>query len=197
MARTVEIISTVSGTHHILLGWNASEIADFSLQTYITKFGARSVDFVQSLSQGFISFMGGDLWIHNSNNVPRANLFGEQKDVKVGIVANQEPNIVKLLDSIGIQTDGSWEIESVTIPKSMNQPHGQYSTIPKERFKRREGVLQSEFLRNGKTTDGNVSVIEMIRGESLRGSSAYLVLKKTDSVETKLYKVSILMTKSR
>jgi hypothetical protein len=197
MARIISIISTTAGQHFIEVGLDADSLSSFKWQLYITKFGKRSVDFLQSLSLGFCSFMGGDVWVHNDTSVPRNYLFGEQKYSEVGIVANQEPNLVKLLDSIGIQTDGTWSIESITIPKTMNNPNGMESKIPKERFKRREGVLQAEFLRNMKTTNGTVSIIEAIKGESLRGQSAYMVLRNTDTTEVKLYKISINMTKSR
>jgi hypothetical protein len=197
MARIVEIVSTTNGMHWLEFGLDPDSLSSFQAQYFITKFGKRACDFVQSLSLGFVSFMGGDIYVHNDTTVPRNYLFNEQKYSEVGVVANQEPNIVKLLDSIGIQTDGSWSIESVVIPKTLNNPNGMYSKVPKERFKKREGIIQAEFLRNAKTTDGNISVIEMIKGESLRGNSAYLVLRNTDKTEVKLYKVSINMSKSR
>src|SRR5664279_352080 len=100
--RQVDIIATSTGGKFILFGWNQSELASFSLKMWITHYQERAVDFVQALSQGFCSFMGGDVYTHNDPNVPRANLYGEQKDVKVGIVANQDANVIKLLDSIGI-----------------------------------------------------------------------------------------------
>jgi hypothetical protein len=197
MARIIELVASSDGEKFLLFGFNASELATFSIQLYITKYGQRAIDFMQSLSLGMASFMGGDIWVHNSNDVPRCNLYGEQKYSEVGVVANQEPNLVKLLDSIGIYTDGKWSVESVTIPKTLNYPNGQYSMIPKERFKRREGVWQSEFLRNGKTSSGTINVIEYIKGESLRGGSAYLVLRNTDTSQVKLYKVDLLMSGSR
>jgi hypothetical protein len=141
--------------------------------------------------------MGGDLYVHNSDLVPRANLYGEQRDVKVGVVANQDSNLVKILDSIGIHSDGKWEVESLTIPHSLNNPDGMFSRIPKERFKKRESIWQAEFLRNMKTSSGNLSAIEAVKGESLRGESAYLILKNTDTTETKLFKIDINMTKNR
>ena len=197
MARQVDLVATSSGYHYILFGMNANELAGFKLQMWITKYGARAVDFMQGLSLGFISFMGGDLYIHNSNEVPRNFLFGEQKYSKVGVVANQEPNVIKLLDSIGIHSNGKWEVESVTIPATLNHPNGMYSKIPKERFKKRESVWQSEFLRNMKTSSGTISAIEAIKGEPLRGESAYIVLKNTDTEQTKLFKVELRMTGSR
>jgi hypothetical protein len=72
-----------------------------------------------------------------------------------------------------------------------------YSVIPKERFKKREGVWQSEFLRNMKTTSGTASVIEAIKGEPLRGLSAYILLRNTDTSQVKLFKTDIRMSGSR
>jgi hypothetical protein len=195
--RQIDLIASSSGEHYILLGWNANELASFSLQMWITSYGQRAVDWVASLSQGFCTFMGGDIWEHNDPNAPKATLFGERKDVKVGIVANQNAEVIKLLDSIGIYSDGEWEVSSVTIPKTLNYPNGMESRIPKGRFLKRDGVWQSEFLRNMKTSSGAISVIEAIKGEPLKGYSAYIELKNTDTQEVKLLKVDINMTKAR
>ena len=197
MAREVQIIAESTGRHYLLFGFSANEMSSFSLQMWITHYGQRAVDWVQALSQGFCTFMGGDIWVHNSTDVPRNNLFGIQRNSKVGIVANEKADIIKFLDSIGINSDGKWEIESITIPKTLNYPNGMYSKIPKERFKKREGIWQSEFLRNMKTSSGTISAIEAIKGEPLKGNSAYLILKNTDTTECKLFKININMTSSR
>jgi hypothetical protein len=197
VARVIDIISTSTGAHYLEVGIDSNSLSSFGWQLYITKTGRRAVDWVQHLSLGFVSFMGGDLWIHNYDEVPRCNFFGEQKEMKVGVVANENPNLIKILDSIGIHTDGSWDIESVTIAKTPNTPNGMSSFIPTQRFKKREGVLSAEFLRNMKTTSSTSSVIEAIRGETLRGNSAYILLRNTQSSQVKLYKVTINMTTSR
>lgn len=195
--RQIEIISTSDGRHKVCFGVDSNELIGFYMKIWITHYGRRAIDMLQSMSLGFCSFMGGDLWVHNSNDVPRANLFGEQRYSEVGIVVNEQPNAVKLLDSIGIHSDGQWEIVSLTIPKTVNTPNGQYSKIPKEKFKRREGVLQAEFLRNMKTTSDVAKAIEAISGERLRGQSAYLVLRNTDTTQVKLFEVKCNMTHSR
>jgi hypothetical protein len=197
MARQIDLIATHTGLHYLLFGWNSNELASFSIQLWITHYEQRALDWVQALSQGFCTFMGGDIWLHNDPNVPRATLFGERKDMKVGVVANQDANVIKLLDSIGIHSDSQWEIESVTIPKTLNHPNGMYSRLPKGRFKKREGVWRAEFLRNMKTSSDTINVIEGIKGETLRGNSAYLVLKNTSTTECKLFKIDINMTSSR
>jgi hypothetical protein len=195
--RIIEIIATSDGRKKVCFGMEDDEINAFYMMMWITRYGKRAVDMLQALSLGFCSFMEGDLWLHNSEDVDRCNLFGEQRNCEVGIVANEQPNVIKLLDSIGIHSDGEWSIESITIPHTLNYPDGMYSKLPKERFKKREGVWQAEFLRNMKTISGAVSFIQAIKGEPLRGNSAYLVLRNTDTEQVKLFKVDILMTKSR
>lgn len=180
-----------------MVGMDSDTLASFSWMLWITKYHERAIDWMQSLSLGFISFMGGDVWVHNSDKVPRNNFFGEQKYSEVGIVANEKADVIKLLDSIGIHSDGEWSVESVTIPKTLNFPNGMYSKIPKGRFVKRDGVYQAAFLRNMKTSSGTISTIEAIRGEHLRGNAAYLVLKNTNTNECKLFKVEIRMTTNR
>jgi len=199
MAREIQIIATSDGTKHLEFGFDANELSSFQIQLWITKFGKRAVDWVQSLSLGWISFVGGDVWVHNQPEsiVGRATFFNEKKDVVVGIVANENPNITKILDSIGIKTDGEWSIESITIPKTMNHPNGMSSKIPKNFFKRREGVLRSEFLRNMKTTSATESPLQLLNGEPLRGDCAYLSLKNTQTSQVRLYEIELNMTESK
>jgi hypothetical protein len=195
--RQIDLIAASTGKKYLLFGLNQNEFSTFSIKCWITHYGYRAVDWLQSLSLGFVSFMGGDIYVHNSENVPRNNFFGEQKYSEVGIVANEKANVIKLLDSIGIHSTGEWEVESVTISKTLNYPNGQYSKIPKGRFKKREGVWQAEFLRNMKTSSGTISIIDAIKGEPLKGYSAYIVLKNTDTTETSLFKIDINQTHSR
>jgi hypothetical protein len=195
--RQIDIIATQDGIHYLEFGFNASELATFSIQMWITKTGARAVDWLQSLSLGYVSFMGGNIWKHNSDDVDRLSLFGEAKECKIGVVANDQPNLVKILDTLGLHTDGEWEVESVTIPATLNYPDGMYSRIPKENFVKREGVYQSEFLRNMKTSSSTISQIEAITGEALRGQVAYILLKHSSTSKVRLWKVDVNMSKSR
>lgn len=197
MAREIRLISASDGTHYLEVGIDSSSLSSFRWQLYITKYGQRAVDWVQSLSLGWLSFMGGDVYVQNSDAVPRNNFFSEQKYTEIGVVANQEPTDVKLLDSIGIQSDGKWSVESVTIPASLNHPNGMYSKIPKERFKKREGLWWSEWLRNMKTSSNTIKINEAISGEPLRGTSAYIVLRNIDTAQVKMFEVKINMSSSR
>jgi hypothetical protein len=152
------------------------------------------------LSLNFCTFMGGDLWLHNSDTVPRCNLFGEQKQCEVGIVTNEEPTKVKLFDSLGIHSNGMWEVSEVIIPHTLNYPNGMYSKIPVEQFKKRDGVWHARFLRNMQTNQNATSVIDALRGEVLRGYEAYFVLKNVNNPigeQVKLFKVDVNSSSSR
>ena len=197
MSRTIELVATSDSVHHLIFGWNDSELATFSIQMWITHYHERAIDWLQSLSLGFMSFMGGNLYLHNSNEVDRCSLFGERQDCKVGFVVNEQAGVSKILDSLGIHTDGEWEVESVTIPPDLNYPDGMYSVVPKNMFYKREGVLYSEFLRNMKTSGSVATAIEAITGEPLRGKSAYVVLKNTSTEKVQLWAIEVNMTKSR
>lgn len=155
------------------------------------------VDWTQKLGLNFVTFLGGDLWIHNDDTVDRCNLFGEKRDCIVGVVSNEMPNVVKIWDSLGVQSDSPWEITSITIPPSLNHPQGMYSTLPTNQFKRRDGVWLAKFLRNMKSASGTASVLDAVQGEELKGSEMYLTLKNTSNDQVKLFALEFNMTKSR
>lgn len=192
----IELTSVSDGSHYICFGLDSSISSSFGVQMYIEKFGKQAVDWVERLSLGWVSFLRGDLWIHNSPDVDRNYFFEEYKDSIVGVVVNEQPDIVKILDSIGIHTDKEWEVTSVIIPESLNYPDGMSSRIPSARFKRREGVLRSEFLRNELSTNGTANVLDLLRGEELRGAVAILTLTNTSTDEVKLFKITVNMTSS-
>lgn len=200
MAIEYQIIASEDGQHYLLFGMDQEDLTSFGVQLWITKYGARIVDWIQAIGMSYITFMGGDLYVHNSDTAPRANLFGEQKDVKMGIVMNEESGTIKLMDSLGIFSDGEWEVESLTIPATLNRPHGMYSVLPRERFKKDNDVLRAEFLRNMKTNSATATVRDAISGEELKGHEAYLVLKNVNNSageQVKLFKVEINLTKIR
>jgi len=200
MAREILLVSTTNGIHHLEVGMNAEEIAGFSWQLWIEKFGLRYVDWCQSMGMGWVTFMGGDLWVQNSDLVARGNLYGEQKDYIVGVVTNENPTQVKVFDSLGIHSDGKWEVTSVIIPESLNYPDGMSSKIPKEQFKKRAGIWRARFLRNMKSTDNTLDVINALSGEPLRGYEAYMLLKNVENPageQVKLFKVQVEASSSR
>jgi hypothetical protein len=197
MARLVEIISTVTGKHYVLIGYDSQELSSFKLQMWIHKTGVRMTDWCQSLGLNFCTFMGGDIWIHNDENQDRCNLFDEKRDCVVGVMANEQPGTVKIYDSMGVQSDHQWEVTSVVIPPTLNYPDGMESKIPTAQFKRRQGLWRAKFLRNMKSSSGTASTLDAIRGEELRGQTMYMTLKNTSNDQVKLFMIEVNETTSR
>lgn len=198
--REIVIMANEDGSHFLQVGLDADSLSSFKWQLYIHKTGKRTVDWVQSMAIGYVSFLSGDLWVHNSDTAPRANLFGEQKNVKVGVVVNEQANTLKIFDTVGVHSDGCWEIESVIVPPSLNHPQGMNSKVPKERFKKRNGVYRAEFLRNLKSTSDSDSIKDAISGEELKGHYCYLVLKNVNNSsgeQVKLFKLDVNATTLR
>jgi len=183
--------------HYLLIGFNSDELANFSIQVYLTKYGHRVVDFTQAMGLNFISFLGGDLWIHNDEDQDRCNLFGEKRDCIVGVVTNEQPMQIKLMDSLAVHSDSTWEVVSVTIPATISYPQGMESKIPTSMFKKRDSVWKAKFLRNMKSTTDSASVMDAINGETLKGYEAYLVLKNTSNDQVKLFQIEVNQTLSR
>jgi hypothetical protein len=152
---------------------------------------------MQGLGIGWISMIGTELWKHNSDSVPRCNFFGEQKDMVVGLVFNEALGEIKVLDSMEIHSTVEWVVDSIELPATLNYPNGMYSKIPQNIFRNREGVLYAEFMRNMKSADGTIRPIQALKGEELRGDSAYMILRNTSTSEVSLFKVRINATTSR
>jgi len=195
--RLVEIVSTTTGEHYLLFGLDNDSLSSFSLQLWITKYGVRMTDWVQAMGLNFISFMNSDIWVHNDETVSRCNLYGEQRDCIIGVVSNKDPLKIKLYDSLELHTDQEWEVMEITIPASLNYPDGMYSKVPKQRFKKRQGILKSEFLRNMKTKTSTASVINALSGEPLLGHTIYMKLKNTSTSQVRLFKCLVNATKTR
>jgi hypothetical protein len=197
MVREIEISPAIDGTFYVQFGFDAGATSSFGVRMYIERTGQRLYDWMQGFGIGWISFMGEEIWKHNSDNVPRCNFFGEQKDMVVGLVFNKDAGVIKILDSMEIHSDGEWVVDSIELPATLNYPDGMYSKIPQGKFRNREGVLYAEFLRNMKTKGGTISAIQALKGEPLRGDAAYMVLRNTSTDEVSLFKVRINATSGR
>jgi len=197
MAREIQLVSLTSGIHYLLFGLGQSELSGFAIQLFIEKHGPRALEWAQSLNIGWVSFLGADIWIHNSDDVDRCSYYGERKDCVVGVVINEKPTTIKSFDSLAIGSDHEWEITSIYIPPSVNYPSGMSSKLPKGKFKKREGVLYAEFLRNMKSSSAVESALDALRGETLRGYIGYMTMTNTDTGQVKLFRLSANLTTSK
>ena len=66
-----------------------------------------------SLNNRYYTFNQGNLWMHNSVNVPRNNFYGQQYNSTVTTVFNQEPSSIKSFKTINYEGTPNWSVPLV------------------------------------------------------------------------------------
>jgi len=151
---------------------------------------------------GFVS--GGLIEFDSSST--RMNLRGSQKSFETTFVCNINPNKIKFLDAIGIETnnnkynssspDKSWQVSEVTVPASEQYANGQYSKIPAIKFTHKNGRLYADFLRDAYTTTGAEVTLDYITGQKLMNNFFLITLKHTSTDLVTLKSAEIHVTDS-
>lgn len=97
----------------------------------------------------FISFVLGELWIHEHNGVPYNNFYDIQYATNVKFVFNSEPRRYKIPHNIQVQGKGKWVSPIINVGASHQIPGGQRSKILTGNWKNVEDVWGADFLRDG------------------------------------------------
>ena len=145
----------------------------------------------------FYSFLGSEVYIHNSEDANRSTFYGVKYDTILDVVGNERPNLTKTFEALGIDTDGDWVVTDVTVEANQNYPNGMLSEIPSGMFEEREGYQMADFLRNKYTSSSTASSVDLYEGEVLRGKSIYIKMKNTSTSEVKVFSVLINASDSK
>jgi len=140
----------------------------------------------------FYSFLAGELYKMNDPDADRATFFAVKYDVIVDVVFNPDPSLSKMLEAIGLHTNGSWTVSEVNIEADTSNPNGMYSEIASTYFDDIEGVQRAPFLRNMTTRSAVSNNWDLHNGIRLRGRTAQIVLKNTSTSEVKLVLVEVI-----
>ena len=91
----------------------------------------------------FVSFVDGEIWIHNTNNT-RCNFYGVQYPHNIGVYFNQEPSAVKMFQSISLEgNSGNW---SATMKTNLGDGSNVQTTIIDNTFfDEKEGFYYSDI----------------------------------------------------
>jgi hypothetical protein len=110
-----------------------------------TSFHSYDPEYMVSLNGKFFSFKNGDLFLHNSKNVPRNNFYGNQFTSKVGVIFNDNPSTEKMFKNIMLEANKLWKVILKT-----NLTEG---NISKEEFRKRRSRWFAFTRRNEDTQD--------------------------------------------
>jgi hypothetical protein len=140
-------------------------------------------DFFGKVGLLFVSWKNGDLWVHDSDNVPYSELYGIQRFNKIGIIANDIPNAVKLWFHAEQVSTSLWYAEYIKTPPNGNYPNGMESKLIPNKWTGFEGQYKADFLRdmsddrddfqsiNPNPLDPTRRTAALLRGRRLRGEA--------------------------
>lgn len=144
-----------------------------------------------------LSFVGGQLWLHESEDVPRNNFYGVQYSSIWQFVCNHAPKAVKLFWNIELQGDNLWICPQITTPPNNDYAQGMRSRLLQKHWSREEGVWKADFLRDMNDTSArfldipNIPLRELtalLYGRPLRGEVLQVTLELLDGSKPSVLK---------
>lgn len=114
-----------------------------------TSFHSFNPDFMQGMNNSFYSFKDGDLYVHNSNNVPRNTFYGAQYPSKISMMVNDSPSDIKELQAVSLEGNTSWEALITAYISGIED--NMKSSIKEIEFIKKEGIWYAYARRNEST----------------------------------------------
>lgn len=135
------------------------------------------------------SWENGNLHIHGQG--PENSFYGSEfKEAMVEWAVNKFPELQKTFEVISLDSNGEWSA-LMTIDADNNYPFGQYTSIFKEMFQNREGVLTAAIPRNIRDQKGGDNIQRLYSGNKMKGHFGRFRLS-SESFNT-LREVKVLM----
>lgn len=136
-----------------------------------TSFHSFYPDFMAGMNNNLYSFSNGDLFVHDSDNVPRNTFYGVQYPSKISLMVNDSPSVVKELQAISLEGNYSWDALITAFVSNIDDSI--VSSIESAEFVKKEGIWYAYARRNedsnsydSKSTYG-IGVITGILGNTI------------------------------
>lgn len=140
-------------------------------------------EWFESQGQNMVSFMDGQLYVHNKNEL-RNNYYGRQHTQQIQIVSAPDYGKVKLFTYLEIHSNKKWACPTkgdVRIPSADMYPNGMNSLLFESWFQGIEGVYSVGFRRD-MDTPGTLNAFDgFTNGSYLRGYAILVKLTNTHS----------------
>jgi hypothetical protein len=149
--------------------------------------------------KSIFSFIGGFLWKHNSTKVSRNNFYGKQWNTSIRFVSNMNPLVVKVFNSIAINSNkkfSSPEYTDITSPFTSTSKLGIQSKLMSASFIPREGVWYAPYNCNALTHTSIPTLSDLVSGIPIRAQWIEQNLVNEDTTEVILNNVIVHCTHS-
>lgn len=119
------------------------------------------------------------IWSHDQFGKTN-NFFGVQYDSAIEMVFNVSHGQVRIFNSLGIQSETAWRVESFTTSE------GQLSALSEENFRVRDGIYSSAIMRDMLTPQESlpdpVNNTPILHGSKLAGVWIKMVLRNSETL---------------
>jgi len=196
--KTFEYVVPTAGSYGIKVEFTTDDNTfDFVIKTEVASVISTTIEWLGGGGDKMVGYDGEDVYLHGDTTVNRNYLYDTQRNSIVDVVGVEAPNVIKSFDSMAIHSNKPWDVTDITIPATATYPNGMQSKIPETRFKRREGVYYSDYLRNMFSSSSTALTLDLMRGDQLRGYTITNRLENDDTSEVNLFKVDINSSASK
>lgn len=117
------------------------------LKTAWTSFHSYEPEWMARLGNNFYSFKNGNIYIHESDNVPRTQFYGTNHGMHITFSSNESPSDVKLFKALILETDSDQWFAELT----SSQEEGVIGFSSSQKFEAKEDFRYGYIRR--KSTD--------------------------------------------
>jgi hypothetical protein len=139
-------------------------------------------EMIGTSAEFILSWKDGNLWVHDSPNVPYCNFYGQQFTSKITFVSKLSPLGLKVAQNMRVKASNVWESTSITTVPNAMYKLGMMSRLKKGNWKNFEGDFWATVLRNMNDPRFTNQDDALLKGEPMRGD-AFIIELQNDSTE--------------
>lgn len=142
------------------------------------------------LGKEFITFVDGELWKHNVNNL-RGNFYGQQQSMVIEPGFNINPDKIKAVKAIGVHSNKRPTLAEVFVIPNENYPEGMHTRMLAVNFELREGVFYADVKKdlNTPSLSDQSAISRLANGREIRGATYTVRLTFTETEEVVVSRV--------
>lgn len=148
-------------------------------------------EYFGSIRNEIISFVNGELWLHNIKDVYN-NFYNTQYKSQVTFPSNKAPLKVKIFKALAENANSVWSAPEISIPADTQTPTGMESFLPVSKFVVKEGKFYSDILNDLNTPYAVNPTEALLNGRPMRGEAVKITLESDATDLAVLYATEVI-----
>ena len=134
-------------------------------------------DMMCSRRSGIVTFLEGDVYVHNNNYAGYNTFYGVEYPSELKVVSNDVPSNNKIYKAFSEEADDVWDV-------TFRTPNGQETNLVASDFDKRENIYYSDIFNDVNSPGG------IIEGDRIRDASLVAKLSISTTEFTRLFGVN-------